>query len=162
MVTTGAVAALRVAGRTCPKQTGPAIKIKPTNAVFNMIDSKRIFQRANIPDSLKGICNNPVTARIHPGIHLGRSLAPFPKDKKGQAKWFNENSKVTYLVANKKQNELKAGTITLYSRPDGATGELHIVYDDGAAEAIDAKKADEVEKELKAGKNPPPSLKGAR
>ena len=83
------------------------------------------------------------------------------QDEKARAKWANEHGDFVFLAAGKKQADLPPNSVMAYVKPAAAaSGANAFLRADGSVITVDeAPEAAKVVEGLKAGKNPPPSLK---
>jgi hypothetical protein len=79
-------------------------------------------------------------------------------DDKAKAEWINKNTDFVYL-ANGKTGPLDANFVMSYIKPELATGGNAFLMGDGRVLTKSAEESKPVIEELKAGKNPAPSLK---
>jgi hypothetical protein len=79
-------------------------------------------------------------------------------DAAKKADWVNKNSDVVYLAGGKNLNQLPAGTVIAYIKPESATLGNNFLLADGSVFQEDAATSQKIIAELKDGKNPPPSL----
>jgi len=79
-------------------------------------------------------------------------------DAPKRADWVNKNSDVIYLAGGKNLNQLPAGSVVAYIKPESATLGNNFLLSDGSVFQEDAATSEKIIAELKDGRNPPPSL----